>query len=93
MVKPVAPAAAAVGVNAARWRCEEDPPVCGDNRDCPNGFTVIDPTDNAPNKDNADGRSAALPLCAGFVVVTVNLSECLSCSVRWILDCSGGSLR
>jgi hypothetical protein len=38
----------------------------------PMTLTVIDPMDNAPKKDNAvSGRSAALPLCAGFVVVTV----------------------
>lgn len=47
-------------------------PCVGITEIAPMALTVIDPMDNAPNKDNAvSGRSAALPLCAGFVVVTV----------------------
>ena len=47
-------------------------PCVGITEIAPMAPTVIDPMDNVPNKDNAvSGRSAALPLCAGFVVVTV----------------------
>ena len=47
-------------------------PCVGITEIAPMALTVIEPMDNAPNKDNAvSGRSAALPLCAGFVVVTV----------------------
>lgn len=38
----------------------------------PINLTVIDPMDNAPNKDSAEsGRTVAHPRYAGFVVVTV----------------------
>ena len=58
-------AAAAVGVNAAQvGACEEDPPVCGDNRDCPNGSYCHRPDGQCAEQGQCRDGRALHSLCA-----------------------------